>query len=68
MAEAVETQRKNWVFVIGILILSIGMQFANYGTTVVVAGKVSFFLGGYMAASVLYYRSFALSLCSSCKE
>ena len=33
-------QKKNWVFIIGVLMLSVGMQFANYGTAVVVSGEV----------------------------
>ena len=40
MAETSAVQKKNWVFIIGVLMLSIGMQFANYGTAVVVSGEV----------------------------
>lgn len=39
MAETVK--KKNWVFIIGVLILSVGMQFANYGGTVPIAGEVA---------------------------
>lgn len=40
MAETSAVQKKNWVFILGVLVMSIGMQFANYGTAVVVAGEV----------------------------
>lgn len=33
--------KKNWVMIIGILLISIGMQFANYGTTIPVAGEMA---------------------------
>lgn len=39
MAETVK--KKNWVFIIGVLLLSVGMQFANYGGTVPIAGEVA---------------------------
>lgn len=33
--------KKNWPFIIGVLLLSIGMQFANYGGTVPIAGEAA---------------------------
>lgn len=33
--------KKNWGFIIGILILCVGMQFANYGTAVCMSGEVA---------------------------
>lgn len=36
-----ETTKKNWSFIIGILFLNVGMQFANYGGTVPIAGEVA---------------------------
>lgn len=39
MAET--TVKKDWVYIFGILMLSIGMQFANYGTAVCVSGDVA---------------------------
>lgn len=47
--------KKNWVFIIGVLILSIGMQFANYGTAVCVSGDV-----GILNASQYYVLISAL--------
>lgn len=41
MADTDVTTKKNWVFIIGVLIMCIGMQFANYGTAVCVSGAVS---------------------------
>ena len=41
MAEIGTAPKKNWVYIFGILILSIGNQIANYGTAVVVAGEVA---------------------------
>lgn len=35
------SKKKNWAFIIGILLLSVGMQFANYGGTVPIAGEVA---------------------------
>jgi len=34
-------KKKNWVFIIGVLIMCVGMQFANYGTAVTVSGAVT---------------------------
>ncbi len=34
------TRRKNWAFILGVLIMCIGMQIANYGTAVCVSGEV----------------------------
>jgi MFS family permease len=39
--ENLTTTKKNWGFIIGVLVLSIGMQFANYGTAVCISGEVS---------------------------
>lgn len=36
-----ETRKKNWIFIIGILLMCIGMQFANYGTAVCISGEVA---------------------------
>lgn len=33
--------KKNWTFIIGILIMCVGMQLANYGVSVAVAGEVN---------------------------
>lgn len=33
--------KKNWIFIVGTLLMSIGMQFANYGTTIAVAGEMT---------------------------
>lgn len=41
MAEPVTTRKKNWVFIIGVLIMCIGMQFANYGTAVCLSGAMA---------------------------
>ena len=41
MAETDVKKKKNWVFIIGVLIMCIGMQFANYGTAVTVSGAVT---------------------------
>lgn len=41
MSDTSATQKKNWVLIIGILLMQIGMQFANYGTAVVVSGEVA---------------------------
>lgn len=40
MAEAA-AKKKNWVFIIGVLIMSMGMQIANYGTAVCLSGEIS---------------------------
>jgi MFS family permease len=34
------TQKRNWTFIIGILIMCVGMQIANYGTAVCVSGEI----------------------------
>ncbi len=36
-----QVQKKNWVFIIGILVLSVGMQFANYGNAICMSGDVT---------------------------
>ena len=41
MAETDVKKKKNWVFIIGVLIMCVGMQFANYGTAVTVSGAVT---------------------------
>lgn len=41
MAEATAAKQKNWAFIIGILIMCVGMQIANYGTAVCVSGEVN---------------------------
>lgn len=41
MANAMETKKKNWVFIIGVLIMCVGMQVANYGTAVTVSGEMT---------------------------
>ncbi len=38
MAETVK--KKNWTFILGVLIMCIGMQVANYGTAVCVSGEI----------------------------
>lgn len=40
MAESLVAKKKNWVFIIGVLIMCVGMQFASYGTVVCVSGAV----------------------------
>lgn len=40
MAEATQKQ-KNWVFIIGVLIMCVGMQIANYGTAVTISGEIN---------------------------
>lgn len=37
----VTVKKKNWVFIIGVLIMCVGMQLANYGTAVCMSGAVS---------------------------
>ncbi len=39
MAETVK--KKNWSFIIGVLIMCVGMQVANYGTAVCVSGEIN---------------------------
>ena len=41
MVETDVKKKKNWVFIIGVLIMCVGMQFANYGTAVTVSGAVT---------------------------
>lgn len=41
MVETTVNKKKNWVFIIGVLVMCVGLQFANYGTAVTVAGAVS---------------------------
>jgi len=41
VAETDVKKKKNWVFIIGVLIMCVGMQFANYGTAVTVSGAVT---------------------------
>jgi len=41
MTEVEVAKKKNWVFIIGVLVMCVGMQFANYGTAVAVSGAVS---------------------------
>ena len=41
MAETTAAKQKNWAFIIGILIMCVGMQIANYGTAVCVSGEVN---------------------------
>ncbi|MCD8152212.1 MAG: MFS transporter [Clostridiales bacterium] len=36
-----EANKKNWVFIIGVLVLCVGMQFANYGTAVCLSAEVT---------------------------
>ena len=36
-----QVKKKNWVFIIGILVLSVGMQFANYGNAICMSGDVT---------------------------
>lgn len=35
------TKKKNWIFIIGVLIMCVGMQLANYGTAVCVTAEVN---------------------------
>ncbi len=35
------TKKRNWIFIIGILLMCVGMQFANYGTAVCISGEVA---------------------------
>lgn len=41
MAEAQTQKAKNWRFIIGVLIMCVGMQIANYGTAVTVSGEIN---------------------------
>lgn len=36
-----ETEKKNWRFIVGILIMCVGMQFANYGTALCLSGEMA---------------------------
>lgn len=36
-----QAKKKNWVFIIGILLLSVGMQFANYGSAICMSGDAT---------------------------
>ena len=36
-----ENSKKNWRFIIGILIMCVGMQFANYGTALCLSGEMT---------------------------
>ena len=38
MADTIETKKRNWIFIIGVLIMCVGMQVANYGTAVCLSG------------------------------
>ena len=40
MADTVSTQRKNWVVILGALILSVGLMIANYGCAVSMASDL----------------------------
>lgn len=40
MTETVSTQKKNWVVIIGVLILTVGLMIANYGCAVSMAGAL----------------------------
>ena len=41
MADSIETKKKNWIFIIGVLIMCVGMQVANYGTAVCLTGEMN---------------------------
>lgn len=41
MTELVTPKKKNWVFIIGVLVMCVGMQFANYGTAVCISGEIT---------------------------
>lgn len=36
-----ETKKKNWFFIIGVLLLSVGLQLANYGTALCISGEMN---------------------------
>ncbi len=36
-----EAKKKNWIFIFGVLIMSVGMQVANYGTAVCLSAEVA---------------------------
>lgn len=41
MADTIETKKRNWIFIIGVLIMCVGMQVANYGTAVCLSGEMN---------------------------
>lgn len=41
MADSLETKKKNWIFILGVLIMCVGMQVANYGTAVCLSGEMN---------------------------
>lgn len=41
MSEATATKKKNWPFIIGVLVMCVGMQIANYGTAVCLSGEIT---------------------------
>lgn len=41
VSESLGSKKKNWVFIIGVLVMCVGMQFANYGTAVCLSGEIA---------------------------